>query len=103
MFRNESSGGAGVATLLLGAALIMSACTQKMALQPYNRSYTPSDVFADGSSARPLPLDTVARRHTQGDPLLFTGKDANGQDSTEFPLPITREVIQRGRDRFEIY
>jgi mono/diheme cytochrome c family protein len=34
---------------------------------------------------------------------LFTGKDSNGQDATEFPFPITREVLQRGRDRFEIY
>jgi hypothetical protein len=81
----------------------MSACTQKMALQPYNRSYTPSDVFADGSSARPLPADTVARGHLQDDTLLFTGKDGNGQDSSEFPFPITRDILQRGRDRFEIY
>lgn len=86
----------------LGFAMLV-ACTQKMAVQPYNRPYTPSDVFADGSSARPIPADTVARGHTQDDSLLFTGKDSNGQDSTSFPFTITREVLQRGHDRFEIY
>jgi hypothetical protein len=74
-----------------------------MAVQPYNRPYTPSDVFADGSSARPLPADTVARGHIQDDTLLFTGKDSTGQDSDEFPFSITRDMLQRGRDRFEIY
>jgi mono/diheme cytochrome c family protein len=97
MFRNE------LRLILAGTALIVSACTQKMALQPYNRPYTPSDVFSDRSSARPLPADTVASGHVQDDSLLFTGKDANGQDSTEFPFPVTRDVLQRGHDRFEIY
>jgi mono/diheme cytochrome c family protein len=87
----------------VGAAMLLAACTQKMAVQPYNRPYTPSDAFADGSSARPLPLDTVARGHTQDDTLLFTGKDSTGQDSAESPLPVTRDVLQRGRDRFQIY
>lgn len=88
---------------LLGAALLTAACTQKMAVQPYHRPYTPSEVFADGSSARPIPLDTVARGHTQDDALLFTGKNSDGQDTTEFPFPIAREVLLRGRDRYEIY
>jgi hypothetical protein len=74
-----------------------------MAVQPYHRPYTPSEVFADGSSARPIPLDTVARGHTQDDALLFTGKNSDGQDTTEFPFPIAREVLLRGRDRYEIY
>lgn len=89
--------------VLLLAGLVTAACTQKMAVQPYHRPYTPSDVFADGSSARPIPQDTVARGHTQDDTLLFTGKDSNGQDSTEFPFPITRDVLDRGHDRFDIY
>src|SRR5579859_197167 len=84
-----------VVTVSVGFVMLV-ACTQKMAVQPYNRPYTPSDVFADGSSARPIPADTVARGHTEDDTLLFTGKDGSGQDSTSFPFPITREVLQRG-------
>ena len=93
----------GLGLVLIGASLITVGCSQQMALQPYNRAYTPSDVFADGSSARPIPADTVARGHVQDDTLLMTGKDASGQDSTEFPYPITADVLQRGRQRFEIY
>ena len=35
--------------------------------------------------------------------MLFTGKDANGQDGTQLPFPATRETLERGRMRFEIY
>jgi mono/diheme cytochrome c family protein len=93
----------GAALALLGGVLMTVACNQKMAVQPYHRPYTPSDVFADGSSARPVPADTVARGQIQDDTLLFTGKDSVGQASTEFPFPITQDVLQRGRDRFEIF
>ncbi|MBV9170922.1 MAG: cytochrome c [Chloroflexi bacterium] len=92
----------GAAALLLGCALMAVAC-QKMGQQPYYRPYTPSEVFPDGASARPLPPDTVARGQTADDTLLLTGKDASGQDTTEFPFPVTQQVLQRGRDRFEIY
>ena len=91
-----------VVFLVIVSALVVG-CNQKMGLQPAYRPYTPSDLFADGTSARPIPGDTVARGHLQDDTLLFTGKDANGQDSLEFPFPITREVLDRGRDRFNIY
>jgi mono/diheme cytochrome c family protein len=73
-----------------------------MAEQPSYRPYQPSSFFADGTSARALPADTVARGHLQDDAPLFTGKSATGQDVTEFPLPITRDVLDRGRQRFEI-
>ncbi|MBO0882563.1 MAG: cytochrome c, partial [Mycobacterium sp.] len=74
-----------------------------MAEQPSYRPYQPTDFFADGTSARPIPADTVPRGHLQDDTLLFTGKDPSGQDSTEFPFPITREVLDRGQQRFNIY
>ena len=88
---------------LLASVVMSIACTQKMAQQPYYRLYRPSEVFADGSSARPIPADTVARGHVADDTLLFTGKDDDGQDSTEFPFPITPDVLDRGRSRYEIY
>ena len=88
--------------LLVGGVLIGLGC-QRMATQPYYRPYTPSDFFADGASARPLPVDTVPRGHLVDDTLLFTGKDASGQDAQAFPFPITREVLDRGQQRFNIY
>ena len=51
--------------LVAGCALIVAGC-QKMAVQPSYRPYQPSDLFADGTSARPIPADTVARGHAAG-------------------------------------
>jgi mono/diheme cytochrome c family protein len=87
---------------VVGSALLAVGCTQQMAQQPSYRPLRPSSFFADGASARPLPADTVARGHLRDDPLLFSGKDATGQDATEFPFPVTRDVLDRGRQRFEI-
>src|SRR5919206_3353917 len=78
---SRNSRRAGAAAAWLGLTLLTIGCTQKMAVQPYYRPYAASDVFADGSSARPLPADTVARGQLGDDTLLFTGKDDTGQDS----------------------
>jgi mono/diheme cytochrome c family protein len=87
---------------LVGAAVLGSACSQVMDRQPSYRPFQPSDQFADGTSARPLPADTVARGHLQDDPLLFTGQQ-NGQAVDQFPMPVTRDVLSRGQQRFDIY
>jgi mono/diheme cytochrome c family protein len=102
---NEAARGRPVGMLcVLGAcALLLVACRQQMFQQPSYRPYQPSSFFADGTSARPVPADTVARGQLRDDPLLFTGKDASGQDATEFPFPITREVLTRGQQRFNVY
>src|SRR5437870_2661346 len=71
-------------SLIAGCAFLLGACRQQMFQQPSYRPYQPSGLFADGSSARSLPAGTVARGQLRDDPLLFTGKDANGQDATEF-------------------
>lgn len=98
MFRSRSA-----LLVALAAAAVLVACNQKMGEQPAYRPFQTSDFFVDGSSARPIPADTVARGHLQDDTLLFTGKDASGQDSTDFPFPVTRDVLERGRDRYSIY
>jgi hypothetical protein len=92
-----------MSSLLLGCALVTLACNQRMGQQPRYEPYEPSEIFADSASARLLPADTVPRGHLRDDMLLFTGKDDNGQDSAEFPFPITRDVMDRGHQRFDIY
>src|SRR5579859_1693631 len=72
----------------IGLALLGIGCTQQMAVQPSYRPYRPTDFFADGTTARPLPADTVARGHLRDDTLLFTGKDSSGQDATEQECPV---------------
>jgi hypothetical protein len=61
-----------------------------------------SGFYADGRSARPLVEGTVARGQLNDDDLLYTGKTA-GQDATEFPYPVTAEVMARGRERYDIF
>lgn len=97
-----------VATLLAGgvalvlAAVTFASCRQDMQDSPRFRPYRASDLYADGSSARPLVEGTVARGHLDDDELLHTGK-VNGQISPLFPFPITRADLDRGQDRFNIY
>jgi mono/diheme cytochrome c family protein len=88
---------------LLVGALLGVACTQKMAQAPRYDTYAPSDFFPDGSSARPVPADTVARGQLRQDPVLYTGKGSDGQDATEFPFPVTQAVVERGQSRFNVY
>jgi mono/diheme cytochrome c family protein len=91
---------AGVA--LLGLAL-GSACRQDMHDQPKYIPLRPSEFFADGRSERPLIEGTVARGHLNEDAALYTGKGADGKPVDTFPFPVTKEVIQRGQQRFNIY
>jgi mono/diheme cytochrome c family protein len=83
-------------------ALTAGACRQDMHDQPKVEAYEASDFFADGQGMRPVPENTVARGLAFEDELLHTGS-VNGQPSTEMPFPATREVLERGRERFTIY
>jgi hypothetical protein len=92
----------GVVVCALFAMLLLVGCSQKMVDQPKVKPLAASDFFADGQSARPLPPDTVSRGEVVNDELLTTGK-VNGKDAEVFPFPITREILVRGQERFNIY
>jgi len=70
--------------------------------QPRYNPLAKTDFFGDGRSARPVVPGTVARGHLRLDEHLYTGK-VNGQLATTFPFPITRQDLERGRDRYKIY
>ncbi len=36
-------------------------------------------------------------------PELLTGKDANGDEISEFPLPVTYELMELGRQKYDIF
>jgi hypothetical protein len=79
------------------------ACRQDMHDQPKYIPLRPSEFFTDGRSARPLPEGTVARGHLNDDVLFYTGKGADGKPVDTFPFPVTKDVILRGRQRFNVY
>lgn len=81
--------------------LLLAGCTQKMAQAPRYDPLEPSSFYPDGRSSREPPADTVGRGRLRDDSELFTGK-SNGVDLEVFPIPITREVLDRGHERFDI-
>ena len=84
------------------AGILLGGCRLDMHIQPKYLPYDPTDFFGDGRSARPPVPGTVARGHLKLDELLYTGKE-NGVVSNEFPFPITRADLERGRQRYNIY
>lgn len=85
--------------VVLGTA---AGCDQAMRHQPSYRPLQPSTFFADGQSARPLIEGTVPRE-ANGSTALLTGTDGHGHHVNEFPLPVTLELLQRGRNRYDIF
>lgn len=84
------------------AVLALAACRRDMGHQAYHRPLDASSVFADGRSARPLPEHTIARGQLREDELFFTGR-VNGAPVDLFPEPVTPQMVQRGRQRYDIY
>ena len=93
--------------------------------QPRYKAYKHSDFFSDGRASRDLPEGTVARGLLKENKALYTGKINNPNpnvqvetttntagntivtsfpnDIDEFPVPVTKELVDRGQERFNIY
>ncbi len=96
---------AGRRTALLAAGLALAAaagCRQNMHNQAKYKTLAESDFFPDGLSARPLPAHTVARGFLRDTPL-YTGLGPDGRPLATFPFPVTRQVLERGEQRFNIF
>lgn len=78
-------------------------CRPDMYNQPRYKTYAEDRFFRDGASARPLPVHTVARGHADLDTEYFTGLTDEGKLVETLPQPVTRAMLQRGRERFDIY
>jgi mono/diheme cytochrome c family protein len=86
---------------MLVAAL--AGCRQDMHDQPKFIPLRPSSFFADGRSERPLIEGTVARGHLNDDTALYTGKGPDGKPLDTFPFAVTKEIVERGQERFNVY
>jgi mono/diheme cytochrome c family protein len=102
-----------------------SACRYDMQDQPRLKYYKQSDFFADKRGSRDQVENTIARGHLNDNKAFYTGKidnpnpnapaatatDANGNtvvtsfpnDVDAFPVPVTKELIDRGQERFNIF
>ena len=82
--------------------LFIPACQQQMADQPRYKPLAKSNFFGDERSARLLVPGTVAQGELRADEHFYSGK-SGGKPVETFPFPITRGVLERGRERFNIY
>jgi mono/diheme cytochrome c family protein len=88
-----------------GAMLITaltSACRIDMHVQPRQNPLSYSDFYADHRSARPPVEGTVARGQLYADTYFYTGKIGTNPGDY-MPFPVTKEVLDRGRERYDIY
>lgn len=84
------------------AAVALAGCRQDMHDAPSYDPLQQTDFFPDGAASRALVANTVARGQLREDEHLYTGK-VGGQPATEFPFPVTAEVMARGQERFNVY
>jgi mono/diheme cytochrome c family protein len=117
--------------LLTAFCLLTFGCRYDMQDQPRYKVYKKSDFWGerDPRASRDLPEGTVARGWLREDKVLYTGKKENAggggqqqpqaQTATdargntvvttfpdaidEFPVPVTKELIDRGEERYNIY
>ena len=116
-----------VLLFVAGVSVFAGACGVRFDMQdqPRYKTYKHSDFFADKRGSRNLPEGAVARGFLKDNKALHTGKidnpDMNAQAQTttdasgntlvstfpnaidEFPVPVTKELVDRGQDRFNIY
>lgn len=86
--------------MLLAAAIC--ACRQDMHDQPKIKPLRANAFFTHERSARPLVEGVVARGEFRDDETLYTGK-SGGTLVTTFPVPVTREGLARGKERYGIF
>lgn len=74
-----------------------------MSYQPKFISQGQNDFYPDGMDNRLPPENTIARGSLKADSAFYRGVDAEGKPVTEYPVELTRELLERGRERYDIY
>lgn len=92
-----------LAAAVLVSAAALAGCRQDMHQAPRYDPLEQSDFFADQRASRPLVEGTVARGQLRADKAFYTGKGPDGTFLARVPVPVTREVLLRGQERFNIY
>jgi hypothetical protein len=88
--------------LLIAATAALAGCRLDMHTQPKVLPLSKSDFFEDGRGSRSLIPGTIARGQLRDDSYLYTGM-IDGKPGDMMPFPATREVLERGRERYNIY
>lgn len=84
------------------AALAAGGCHTDMWRQPKQEPLGISGFYVDGAASRPLQPGTVPRDHLRQDEPYFTGAE-NGTWIDRLPMPLTKALLDRGEERFNIF
>jgi mono/diheme cytochrome c family protein len=71
--------------------------------QPVLEPFEASSLFANGAGSRSNPEGTVARGQLHIDTAFYKGVDTQGQAVRELPVPLSRQLLDRGRSRYEAF
>ena len=101
---------------LLSIVTVGAGCRSDMQDQPRYKPYKESQFFADKRASRDFEPGTVARGYLKADKALYTGLvdgTTNGPAPsdptitpnavTEFPVPVTKELLDRGEQRYKVF
>ncbi len=94
---------APVVVWVLALVVLGVGCRQDMHDQPKYQPLEASAFFADGRASRPVVPGTVARGQLREDSRLYAGRDSAGSFVEEVPFSVTRAVLDRGHERYDIY
>jgi len=113
--------------LLTAFCLLAGGCRYDMQDQPRYKAFKKSEFFSDDKAMRDLPEGTVPRGFLREDKAFYTGKtdvapnaasppttpvlDASGNTLVtdfsgligEFPVPVTKELVDRGEQRYKVF
>ncbi len=87
---------------LLLAGFCAAGCRRGMVDQQHLKPLAEDDFFANDAGSRVPPPHTIARGRLREDEQFYTGKIGD-QLAATFPHAVTRRMLERGRERFEIY
>ena len=88
--------------VMCAMSMLFNGCRREMFNQPRGDPLKSSDFFSDGAASRPLPAHTVAQENFHTNVSYDTGRIGTNY-LTQMPFPVTRAVLERGQDRFNIY
>jgi mono/diheme cytochrome c family protein len=87
------------------ALIVTCGCRQEMYDQPRYEPLERSGFYTDTRGSRPLVEGTVARGTLDAAAVTLPPAGAPGATAlaTALPVPLTRSLVARGRERFEIF
>lgn len=90
----------------VAALLALGACNtadiNPMERQGKYLPYQYSEFYADGRAMRHPPQGTVPRERDVSNPMIDVAQNPDGSWVTQIPVPVTMEMLQAGRKRYEI-